>query len=132
MEAATVEAATEEAATAAALQAASCEPEGSSERACSVSVHYHRRHGHNLAFSMRGDGYLEPLLRAHLAPLRAAPEGTGGVYSVESVVASDNAGGLASADMIGGLRPALSAEERMEKTRKANAGESLWLARELR
>lgn len=111
---------------------------GASGVAGSVEVHHHQRHGHNLAFQMRAEGFLEPLLRAHLAPLgcmRQTPSGErqtsgeleGTVGSVTSVVASDNRGDVAPE--VAGSRRAATREERFELVRRANAGHSNWLAR---
>ena len=99
---------------------------GSDVAQLDVHVHFHRRHGHNLAFQMRADGFLEPLLRAHLAPLGALLASSA-VTSVAAVVASDN-NGEAPPD-VSGARQALSREERLEVVRRANAGQSSWLAR---
>lgn len=114
------------------LHEAACDAQGRSTKSrydCTVTVHMHRRYGHNLAFQMRANGFLEPLLRAHLEPLHAAPN-SAVIASVASIVASDNAGEQPC--VVAGSRPVESREERLNKVRLANAGESLWLARELR
>ena len=96
-------------------------------RCLSVEIHHHRRHGHNVAFQMREDGFLEPLLRAHLAPLGAA-RGSDILDSVAHVVASDNNGD--AAPQVAGSRPAASREKRLALVRRANSGQSVWMARE--
>jgi hypothetical protein len=100
--------------------------------ACDVAVHVHVRRGHNLAFQMRADGFLEPLLRSHLVPLGAAVPAKccATEPSVEAIVAMDNNGELPP--VAAGARPIESPEDRLENVRRANAGVSVWLARDER
>ena len=103
-------------------------------------VYLHHKHGHNLAFGLRENGFLEPLLRAHLEPLGgAAPTsssafcssstGMDGVsVTVASIVARDNNGeSPPTADGTPYVPPkSQSAEAKLEKLRRVNAGLSVW------
>eukprot|EP00966_Prymnesium_polylepis_P010469 241593-Prymnesium_polylepis.1 len=72
---------------------------------------------------LREDGFLEPIIRAHLAPLAAA-QPNDAVGSVASLVASDN--NNEAPPVVAGARPAATREQRMEVVRRANAGLSNW------
>jgi hypothetical protein len=111
-----------------------------------VDVHEHTRHGHNLAFALRTDGYLEPLLAAHIdaatpdstarranTPKHTSPAGVQGTLgmpialSVAALVLADNNAEIPP--LLEGGRPRDSHEVRLENVRRVNAGLSTWTSR---
>ena len=103
-----------------------------------VDVHLHARHGHNLAFTLRESGWLEPLLTAHLQPLGATQPSARDpleTLSVNEVVARENRGEAppATSSSNGGApRPVLSKEAQLENVRRVNAGLSVWCDRDVK
>ena len=92
----------------------------------SVNVHMHAGRGHNLAYGLQEDGFLEPILRAHLgAALDSTPDDWPSVvHLVESSNRKD------APPMAAGARPPRTKEERLERVIRVNAGLTAWEARE--
>ena len=92
----------------------------------SVNVHMHAGRGHNLAYGLQEDGFLEPILRSHLgAALDSTPaDWPSVVHLVESSNRKD------APPMAAGARPPRTKEERLERVIRVNAGLTAWEARE--
>lgn len=92
----------------------------------SVNVHVHARRGHNLAYGLQEEGFLEPLLRSHLGvALASTPAGWPTVAQLTESANRRDAPPIAA-----GARPIRTKEERLERVIRVNAGHSAWEARE--